>query len=264
MRYPAIMVFVEAEDASEQRVRLAASIAEKFNATLIGVSALALPQVLDKEIKEFQTILSQREAWFSKFIGPLHLELEWRAAIDFPTDVLLNEARAADLVVIGRSKPSEDLHRRVDLARAVLDAGRPVLVVPDGIGTLRARHVVIGWKDRREARRAVTDALPFLREADTVAIVEIYDADGSEAAQKRITDVAQFLERHKVSVGPKISVRHAASNSDAAQLIRIAQDAGGDLLVTGAYGHSRLGERLFGGVTRELLASSPICCLMSN
>jgi nucleotide-binding universal stress UspA family protein len=134
--------------------------------------------------------------------------------------------------------------------------------VPDGIGSLRAKHVVIGWKDTREARRAVQDALPFLHEADSVAIVEIYESDGVDAAQDHIDDVANYLGRHRIKAGPKITLRR--KGSDATQLIRVAQDAGADLLVTGAYGHSRLGEWIFGGMTRELLASSPICCLMSH
>lgn len=273
MSYPAIMVYVEAKAQPEQRVRLAASISEKFNATLIGVSALAMPPqtagngvtipaVLDADTKEMAAILSRTETWFRKTAEPLHRRLEWRSEIGFPTAILVREARAADLLVVGRSDPPGDIYSTVDLAGAVLNAGRPVLVVPKGVSTLRGRHVVIGWKDTREARRAVVDALPFLQEADTVAIVEIYDSDETGSPQKRIDDVAHFLERHKVPVGPKISVRR--KQSDAAQLIRVTQDAGGDLLITGAYGHSRVGEWIFGGVTRELLASSPICCLMSH
>ena len=273
MSYATIMVYVDAESVPEQRVRLAAMVAEKFSSTLIGLSALAMrppvatdgvviPEVLDAEVKQMKATLSQKESWFRNFAGKLHQKLEWRSAVGFPTDVLVREARGADLIVVGRSKPQGDLYSTVNLAGAVLNAGRPVLVVPDGIGTLRAKHVVIGWKDAREARRAVPDALPFLHEADSVAIVEIHDTDETGLAQKNIDDVANFLGRHKIKAGPKITLQR--KGSDAGQLLRVAQDAGVDLLVTGAYGHSRLGEWFFGGVTRELLTSSPICCLMSH
>ncbi|HVO93161.1 MAG TPA: universal stress protein, partial [Terriglobales bacterium] len=271
MSYAAIMVYVDAEGASEQRLRLAISISEKFNSTLIGISARAVsppigseqfvtPDLIEAETKEIKAALSERENWFRKIASAAHHRLEWRSAVDLPTQTLAREARAADLLVVGRSKEAGNIYSAPDLGGAILNAGRPVLFVPDGIGALRARHVVIGWKDTREARRAVSDALPFLHEADTVAIVEIHEPNETLAAQQRIDDVANFLGRHRVKAGPKITLQRRGS--DAGQLLRVAQDAGADLLVTGAYGHSRLGEWFFGGVTRELLASSPMCCLM--
>jgi nucleotide-binding universal stress UspA family protein len=127
---------------------------------------------------------------------------------------------------------------------------------------LRAERVVIGWKDTREARRAVHDALPFLHEAEHVAIVEICEPDEADMAQKSIDEVAQYLERHRIKAGPKIVLHR--KGSDATQLIRLVQDEGADLLVTSAYGHSRLGEWIFGGMTRDLLNSCPVFCLMSH
>jgi nucleotide-binding universal stress UspA family protein len=267
------MIYVDAEGAPEQRVRLAASLADKFTATLIGCCALAIRppigaegpaivEVTQAEIEEIRAKLSEKENWFRKIAGAEHRKLEWRSALDYPADVLVREARSADLIVIGRSKDPGDVYSALDLGEAVLKAGRPVLVVPEGIGSLRAKHVVIGWKDTREARRAAQDALPFLHEADSVAIAEIYESNEAETAQSNIDDVANYLGRHRIKAGPKIILQR--KGSDAAQLIRLSQDAGADLLVTGAYGHSRLGEWVFGGMTRELLTSSPICCLMSH
>jgi hypothetical protein len=82
------------------------------------------------------------------------------------------------------------------------------------------------------------------------------------AAQEHIDDVARYLTRHRISGGPRIIIHQEGSG--AAQLVRLAQDEGADLIVAGAYGHSRLGEWMFGGMTRDLLATSPICCLMSH
>ena len=273
MAYATLLLYVDADGTPEQRVRLAANVADKFTARLIGFSALAIrpplvaegvviQEMTEPDIKERKAKLTDKEKWFRKLVGAEHRKLEWRSAMDFPTDALAREARSADLIVIGRSTRPWDAYSSLDLGGAVLKVGRPVLVVPEGVGSLRAQHVVIGWKDTREARRAVQDALPFLHEADTVAIVEIYESDTTDAAQEHIDDVAHYLGQHKIKAGPKITLRR--KGSDAAQLIRVAQDAGADLLVAGAYGHSRLGEWFFGGVTRELLASSPICCLMSH
>ena len=130
------------------------------------------------------------------------------------------------------------------------------------IGALRGEHVVIGWRDSREARRAVRDALPFLHEATRVTVVEICESGEEAAAQEHIDDVARYLSRHRIGGGPRVVIHQEGSG--AAQLIRLAQNEGADLIVTGAYGHSRLGEWMFGGMTRDLLATSPFCCLMSH
>jgi len=120
-----------------------------------------------------------------------------------------------------------------------------------------------GWKDRREARRAIQDALPFLHEARRVTIVEISGKDRMEAARHCADDVVCYLVRHRIKAEARVEAPLPGSTG-ADQLIGLALDEGADLLVTGAYGHSRLNEWIFGGMTRDLLASSPICCLMSH
>ena len=118
--------------------------------------------------------------------------------------------------------------------------GRPTLVVPEKARTLRAEHVVLGWKDTREARRAVRDALPFLQKATRVTIVEARGEGEETTVLGRLDDVACYLSRHRVEGRPRVMVRQEGSG--AAQLIEIAQEERADLVVTGAYGHSRLGE----------------------
>jgi nucleotide-binding universal stress UspA family protein len=121
---------------------------------------------------------------------------------------------------------------------------------------------VIGWKDTREARRAVYDALPLLQAAARVTIVEACKGDEENTALRHLDDLTRYLTWHRINGGPRVILEQRASG--AAQLIRVAQEEGADLLVTGAYGHSRLGEWVFGGMTRDLVATSPICCLMSH
>jgi nucleotide-binding universal stress UspA family protein len=140
--------------------------------------------------------------------------------------------------------------------------GRPTLVVPEAVNSLRGEHVVIGWKDTREARRAVRDALPFLQQAQRVSVVEACGLHEEQSALGRLNDLIRYLARHHVNGSSRITLEQKGAG--ARQLLRIAQDEHADLLVTGAYGHSRLGEWMFGGMTRELLAASPICCFMSH
>ena len=106
------------------------------------------------------------------------------------------------------------------------------------------------------------DALPFLHEAKRVTIVELCENDQIEAARRRVGDVANYLARHRVKAEVRVEVQLRASAAD--QLVGLASDEGADLLVIGAYGHSRLNEWVFGGMTRDLLTASPICCLMSH
>jgi nucleotide-binding universal stress UspA family protein len=273
MPYAVLMVYVEADAPPEQRVRLAANLADKFTATLIGLSALAIPppivangmvmdEMTDVDIKLMEAKLADRGNWFRSIAGEDHQEMEWRSVLDLPTEALAREARSADLVVIGRVKAPGSAYTALDPGEALLRMGRPTLVVPEGVTTLRAEHVVIGWKDTREARRAVQDSLPFLQEATRVTIVEACKADEEKTALGHLDDVTCYLTPHRIKGGPKVMLEQKGSG--AAQLIRIAEEERADLLVTGAYGHSRLGEWVFGGMTRDLLASSPICCLMSH
>ncbi|HKQ87487.1 MAG TPA: hypothetical protein VJS43_12055 [Candidatus Acidoferrales bacterium] len=106
--------------------------------------------------------------------------IEWRSALEPPGELLLREARAADLLVVGRKRSKDD----ADPGVIVLRAGRPVLLVPDTIAALPLRHVVVAWKDTRECRRAVRDALPFLQQAKEVLLVEIGENESESQAKK--------------------------------------------------------------------------------
>ncbi len=103
------------------------------------------------------------------------------------------------------------------------------------------------------------DAL--LLKASRVCVVEC-DETGQERTVSHLEDVSRYLERHGVKVVSRAPVHAAKSVAD--ELVRVAKDEGADLIIAGAYGHSRLGEQIFGGVTRDLLSMSPICCLLSH
>ena len=225
------------------------------------VEGVAIQGVTEVDIKEASAKLASKGKWFRSIVSADHRKLEWRTVFDFPAEALAREARNADLVIIGRTAGPGDAYSSLDPGGAILRIGRPTLVVPEGVSSLSAEHVVIGWKDTREARRAVQDSLPLLHDATRVTIVEICRAGEEDAAETRTDDVAHYLTRHRIQCGPRAILPQKGSG--AAQLIQFAQDERADLLVTGAYGHSRLGEWIFGGMTQDLLATSPICCLMS-
>jgi nucleotide-binding universal stress UspA family protein len=175
---------------------------------------------------------------------------------------LANEARSADLVVIKSKQAKVDPYHVIDPAGAVLRMGRPVLLVPEPVHDLRADRIVVGWKDTREARLAARDALPFLTRASQVTIIEICTSDQQDLARTRVDDVARHLERHGAKC--RTDVRVHMAESDAHQLIRLAKADDADLIVTGAYGHSRLGEWMFGGMTKGLIDEAPFCLMMAH
>jgi nucleotide-binding universal stress UspA family protein len=274
MSFATLMVHVEVEPKSDGRVRLAAQMTNRFASTLIGISACVLPpypaegayfvtgEFIEQEHHDIHAALQRTEASFRAAAAVNESKLEWRSAIDLPETFIVSQARSADLLIVGRAPRPTDICRSLDPGALVLRAGRPMLVVPPGIDRLKAERILIGWKDSREARRAIQDSLALLHEAKSVAIVEICDLSLEASARQHVEDVAHYLTRHRIAVGS--ATAGVAKHGIADRLIDLARVEGADLIVTGAYGHSRLGEWIFGGVTRELLASSPVCCFMSN
>jgi nucleotide-binding universal stress UspA family protein len=274
MALASIMVHVDFDDEAENRIGVAAGLAGRFNAVLIGIAGWPLRKklVVADSVVDFETTdqgqqqiakqLDRLGARFRQIVGANPRGMEWRSHANFPSEVIVGAARAADLVVIGREALPGDVYHTFDPGTVVLGAGRPVLVVPSGIHQLPASRITIAWKGTREARRAVVDALPFLKEAQSVGIVEV-TAPGMEAhAREEIADVARYLGRHDVTVGSQTAVAAAGSESDA--LLQLATEQGADLIVAGAYGRTRLREWIFGGVTRDLLMTSRVPCLFSN
>lgn len=272
MSYATLLAYVNVDHVSKQLVGVAAGVADKFSARLGGLSALAVmpPFVADgvvivdyateSDIANMKAKLAEAGKKFQAAAGA-DRQIEWRSAIEFPTQMLISEARSADLIIVERGK-SDDIYRTVNKGAAILGAGRPFLVVPAAVKSLAADNVVVGWKDTREARRAVQDALPFLHEAKRVIVMEICKEDKMDAARHGVDDVVRYLAQHRIKAERRVELQARGSGAD--QIIALAEDEGADLLVSGAYGHSRLNEWVFGGMTRDLLASSPICCLMSH
>lgn len=274
MSFATVMVHVEIEPKADAQLHLAANLAERFASTLIGISASVLPpypaenayfvtpEFYEQEHRDILAALKKTEASFWSAVGQSGLNLEWRSAIDLPETYVVAEARSADLVIVGQSRAPVDICRSLDPGTAILKTGRPILVVPPGIDKLKAERIVIGWKDSREARRAVKESLPLLHGAKSVSILEVCDGGLEAAGRRHVDDVAQYLTRHEIPLGTVTEAATAERIAD--QLVTFAKADGADLIVTGGYGHSRLGEWAFGGVTRDLLKSSPLCCFFAN
>jgi nucleotide-binding universal stress UspA family protein len=270
--YASLMVPVHLGGNAEGPIKLAASLADRFTSRLIGVAAaeIVVPYYGDS-ISAADALLLQNaeqtageevaraEALFRRTVGNSSA-IEWRSSLCEPRGFILSQSRAADLLVLGRQGVDDADQGRMAVAAndLVMDLGRPILLVPPQVESLSAKHVVVAWKDTREARRAVWDALPFLVRAELVSVASV----GPEANEQGIADVCCYLSEHHVAARPILRGGDIASETH--EIIDIAQHQGADLIVAGAYGHSRMREWLFGGMSRDLLDTAPLCCLMSH
>jgi len=273
MSYAAIMVHVDVDHDSDRRVQLAADLAVRFESTLIGIGgwahgpgAIAGDVVVDGNPKDVESqdmsaLLWEVERKFRANAQSIR-DVEWRGTLEFPLDLVARESRAADLIIVGRQPAWSDIYHTLDPGMVLLRAGRPILVVPGFCGSLRPHRAIVAWTDTREARRAVHDALPLLRQAEEVLVVEVCHEGAGAETKRTLEDVMRYLMRNRVIVAGQEHPH--AKGTLGSEILRFAKDERADLIVAGEYGHSRLSEWVFGGVTRDLLADSPVCCFLSH
>jgi nucleotide-binding universal stress UspA family protein len=267
--FRSILVHVDGSGA-EARVRLAARLAQAGGAHLTGAvarlpapllevyaggSAMISAGLMDVADDMTRDAFKNAEAAFRKALTGFSLETEWRTAVDFPAIAIASMAAAADIVVTGPTSSAETF----DAGDVVMRAGRPVVVVPAEQDQLKAEKILVAWKNRREARRALSDALPFLREAKQVTLLHIVEAAEDDPATE---DAVALLARHGVRA--EVETVSAGKAGPSEQILAVAARKQCGLIVLGAYGHSRFREWAFGGVTRELLRSSAVPRLFSH
>ena len=271
--YRSLLVHAEPGTTSTRRVEVAARLARDLNARLIGLGAEAFEPGLTVDpffgyaAAEWVTLiqdqissdLTKAEAAFRR--DAAGAEIEWRSVEDNPARAIALASRASDLIVMSAKGPGGP-SRTADPADVVMTSGRPVLMVPEGATHLRAKSVVIAWKDTREARRAVADAMPFLKAAAEVIVQGVCEDVDAEIVTRQTEDVAVALRRHGIKASASVST--ATKDGVTVELQRVAAVAGADLIVAGAYGHNRTAEWAFGGVTHELIHRPPCFVLMSH
>ncbi|MBC9878729.1 universal stress protein [Bradyrhizobium sp. INPA01-394B] len=276
MTYATVMVSLALDQPNHARLEVAGELAERFEAAIVGIAAarFAPPlyftdgaeaqRLIDQEENSIKRQLADLEAQFRAATRTRGGQAEWRSAMDFPERFVVAQARCADIVVSGGQSPTfSDAFSLVSPRDLVMQIGRPLLVVPDRTNWLNLRSVLVAWKDTPEARRAVAGALPMLRKAKDVVVVEIPEAgDNHSAVMTHVSDVAAWLARHGITA--TANVPEARNESAAAQLESVAGEVGAGLIVAGAYGHSRFRELILGGVTEYLVTQTERCVLLSH
>ena len=275
MDYKTVMVSLALDRPNDACLAVAGDLAERFEARVIGIAASdlrpplyfadggAAQKLFDEQAAAIRRRLSELEAEFHAGVEKRAKALEWRSAQAVPVPYVLQQARRADILVVGaRSETLVDPCAAADPSALLMQAGRPIIVVPPALEWLDFRSVVVAWKDVREARRAVFDALPILARAQDVTIVEIPEQGAPRAdALQNVADVASWLLGHGI-IASTVVPDSAAGVTE--QLERITADVGAGAVIAGAYGHSRLSEWILGGVTRQLVNPSDRCSLLSH
>jgi len=273
MSYSTLMVQLDLHRPNEARLKIAGELAEHFDARVIGISGgdfqplyfmdgAAAQDLLEKERARLKAQIANCETQFRQALMGRSNKIEWRSEVNWPADFLARNARAADLIITGAQAGNIGGAHQVSAGELVIRAGRPVLVVPAEVEWLKLKSIIVAWKDTREARRAISDALPLLHKAREVIVVELLEAGADQAAAKaRVDDVGAWLVRRGISAS-SIATKALIGVTD--RLTILAQDEGASIIVAGAYGRTRFQEWVFGGVTRDLLEQQKCCVLLSH
>jgi nucleotide-binding universal stress UspA family protein len=283
MAYKDLLVVLDENPRSRERIVVAAALAERFGAHLVGLyvtvgreppgrldyfnSDAALFRPLYRDIEENIRAGAERtRLLFEDIIGRQSLSAEWRTASGDPAEEVAVHGRYADLIILGQIDTDDPWSPLLHPAPAevALAAGRPILVIPY-VGAFEqiGQRVLVGWDASREATRAVNDAMSLLAAASSVTVITVDAAQGGGShGQVPGADIALHLARHGVAA--KVERTVSAGIGIGNTLLSRASDLEADLLVMGAYGHSRVRELLLGGATRTVLASTTLPVLMAH
>ena len=270
-----LMACMSTDRSNTELLAVVADLAQRFSAAVIGVCAKQLSmhssilavgpgEPRGHELDKFRERLAVLEAEFRSALSIVN-DLQWRTQMTAgPTShYLAAEARAADLLVANRESDDRkvSVSSEIDVSDLLMRGGRPILLAPPDVTGLKLRRTLVCWKESRESRRAIADALPILKASRAVDVVELVGEQEIEPAQARLTDVGDWLHRHGVDANCFAS---PLTGVESAHLAAIAEDLRADLVVAGAFGHSRLREWAFGGVTQDLLSRSERCAFVSH
>ncbi len=277
MTYRSLLVALDATPANAARTAIAITLARQFDAHLIGLAPTA---TLDAQVMQTAAAMADAAAAASQRLldeamaiaQAFHKRCTSEALPSFEaladpspaSTSLVLRAQCADLLIMSQPDPSLPGHRQqaAELEQVLLSCAKPVLLIPythrEPVGS---RRVLVAWDGSPESVRAMTDALPLLRRAAQVTVMHWRREAQGSAPLAQLAGIRQWLAFQGVDAEVRDEVTPLAFGD---ALLNAASDTGADLIVMGAYGHARWTERLFGGVSRTLLASMTAPVLMSH
>ena len=273
MEYKDIVVHLGVDNRSTARLDAAIELAELNEGRVTGVyvsSKRSIPGFIRCEtppeaLKRLDTgerrLAEEAERQFAERTARTQAPCEWRLVKGDPVAAVTTSAHYADITIVGQTDPDDGRSASGLADGVVLGGGGPVLVWPYvGLCQVIAATVLLAWNGTREAKRALADALPLLQQARKVIV---FGVDRDDRTHIPGADVSTHLAHH----GARAEVRHTRTSlgiGTGDTLLSEIGDRGIGLLVMGGYGHHRLRERLFGGVTRDILREMTVPVLMSH
>jgi len=271
--FKSILVHVDPSQVGVQRMEAAAALAGAFEAHLTGlyvipparapldapgmaaIGSLASARTERQEESPFRARRDKARRTFEAYVRQAGIDSTWHD-VEGPVSAVVSVcARLSDLVVVGQTPPSPSEASVVPnvAAEVALESGRPTLVIPyAGRWKHFAKRVMVAWNGSRECARAAHDALPFMHRAEAVTALTVLDKEEIEKSSVHLLGIhiGDYLERHGIHAHWQ---RETTNRAVGEELLSRLADSSCDLLVMGAYGHSRLRQFIFGGATRYLL-----------
>jgi len=274
-----IAVHLDKDRGCRRRVRAAAQLAAEHDAALVGIHAsFGPPPYLYRGFfvsDDVNRMLSQRQAderaasevLLREVAGEAGVTAHWRTGDGLAEDILCEQSRYCDLLIVGQPDDADPGPRQMPalLASVLLGAGRAVMALPavGELGTV-GRRVLFCWDERRESARALADAGPILEEASELFVLRVDPpAEPDEAAQTKRADFLAYCAGRQYPI-PQETTRDSAGVGIGNCILNAATDNACDLIVMGAYGHSRVREAVLGGTTRTMLESMTVPVLFSH
>lgn len=263
-----LLVHIDLRPTCSSRLATAIQLAKQQQAKLTGLYTIPPHRASDYE--QPYKLAEQAKQQFQKAVAAAGLESEW-ISVDISSNNLdlipsINlYAHYRDLLIVSQNDPdskSKSIPRELP-EKAVLGAGRPVLVVPYACDTRTiGKRVMLVWRGGPESSRAMHDSMPLLRSAEEVHVISIQGYGGDEAYESHNADICQHLRRYDINVIGEKHVTAGLSIGD--MLLNRCADEGIDLLVIGAFSQFRRGDQILGEVGRYLLQSMTVPVLMSH
>lgn len=274
MSIKTILVHVTADAAGTRNLDAACLLAQTFDAHVEGVHvidvnlipSLASPyaripqEVIDMRRKADENAAKKAKSSFQARMEKEGLSSEWRLARGEPRHEIARQARYADLVILAQADPEDTVASAISLpADVILLSGLPVLMTPAKEIKTLGKRVLLAWNGSAQSARAAHDALPILKKSKDVMVLSVGKGD---AGRLSADNICAHLARHGVRVTADYAEDVSRPEEDV--LLSAVKAHGADLVVAGAWGHSRLREMILGGVTKSLLQRAPVPVLFSH
>ena len=275
MTYRVILACLTDTESAAATLDLGMMVAKRFDAVLEvlhvrsdpasavplvgeGMSGAMVEEMLAAAEKHGLELARALRLKYDQAVEHHHIKSGWREEVGREDDIVASAGMLADMVILSRPLPNRDLPSPVTLNAAILDTGRPLLLAPPVTPAHVDESVVVFWNGSPQAARAVYFSLPFLKMAKRVVVLSAREEESATPGQ----GLVDYLAKHQIEAGFRVFTAGGPGTDVARGLLTEAEKEGADLVVMGAFTHSRLRQLILGGVTRHVLSTAKLPVLL--